>query len=162
MAESIKTKLMEALSSKDTPADTDTMIIAEGNILKKTTIAKMVDFWKSKLGINDINTKLGNVGYAELTFSSATIFTLQGLNYAIYTPNICFMHLAFRVNTALTNNSILTVLPVQVKRLVNIAIFKIEDNTVSTVGIDSDGKTVRTGTVVPTGRYVVDLVFQRA
>ena len=72
------------------------------------------------------------------------------------------MHLAFRVNTALTNNSILTVLPVQVKRLVNIAIFKIEDNTVSTVGIDSDGKTVRTGTVVPTGRSVVDLVFQRA
>ena len=58
MTESIKTKLMEALSSKDTPADTDTMIIAEGNTLKKTTIAKMVDFWKSKLGINDINTKL--------------------------------------------------------------------------------------------------------
>ena len=61
MAESIKTKLMEALSSKDTPADTDTMIIAEGNTLKKTTIAKLADFWKSKLGINDINTKLGNV-----------------------------------------------------------------------------------------------------
>ena len=69
--------------------------------------------------------------------------------------------MAFRVNTALTNNSILTVLPVQVKRLVNIAIFKIEDNTVSTVGIDSDGKTVRVGTAVPTGRYVADLIFQR-
>lgn len=58
MSESIKTLLMSALDSNDTPADTDTMIVANGNTLKKTTIAKMVDFWKSKLGINDINTKL--------------------------------------------------------------------------------------------------------
>ena len=105
---------------------------------------------------------MGNIGYTELTFSSSTIFTLLGLNYAIYTHDICFVHLAFRVNTALTNNSILTVLPIQVKSITNIAIFKIEDNTVSTVGIDSDGKTVRVGTAVPTGRYAVDLIFQIA
>ena len=61
MADSIKTLLMSGLPSNDTPSDTDTMIVANGNTLKKTTIAKLVDFWKSKLGINDINTKLGNV-----------------------------------------------------------------------------------------------------
>lgn len=162
MTESIKTKLMEALSSKDTPADTDTMIIAEGNTLKKTTIAKMVDFWKSKLGINDINTKLGNVGYSEITFSSSTIFSLQGLNYALYTHDICFVHLAYRVTSALSAGNYIATLPVKVKSLTNIAVFKLEDNTAATLYIDpSNGLSIRSGAATPAGRYVADLIFQR-
>lgn len=58
MAESLKTILMSALTSKATPVDTDTMIVAEGNTLKKTTIAQLVTFLKEKLGINSLNTKL--------------------------------------------------------------------------------------------------------
>lgn len=58
MAESLKTILMSALTSKATPVDTDTMIVAEGNTLKKTTIAQLVTFLKEKLGINALNTKL--------------------------------------------------------------------------------------------------------
>ena len=58
MAESLKTILMSALTSKTTPADTDTMIVAEGNTLKKTTISQLVTFLKEKLGINSLNTKL--------------------------------------------------------------------------------------------------------
>lgn len=58
MTESLKTILMSALTTKATPADTDTMIVAEGNVLKKSTIAQLVTFLKEKLGINALNTKL--------------------------------------------------------------------------------------------------------
>lgn len=60
MTESLKTILMSALTAKETPADTDTMIVAEGNVLKKSTISQMVTFLKEKLGINSLNTKLNN------------------------------------------------------------------------------------------------------
>lgn len=83
MSESIKTLLMSALDSNDTPADTDTMIVANGNTLKKTTIAKMVDFWKSKLGINDINTKLGKTAkfYPASAFTEPTDSTYHGMRF---------------------------------------------------------------------------------
>lgn len=54
----IELLLMEKLAAKETPADTDTMIVAEGNVLKKSTISQLVTFLKEKLGINSLNTKL--------------------------------------------------------------------------------------------------------
>lgn len=54
----IELLLMEKLAAKKTPADTDTMIVAEGNKLKKSTIAQLVTFLKEKLGINSLNSKL--------------------------------------------------------------------------------------------------------
>lgn len=56
----IELLLMEKLAAKETPADTDTMIVAEGNVLKKSTIAQLVTFLKEKLEINSLNTKLNN------------------------------------------------------------------------------------------------------
>lgn len=54
----IELLLMEKLAAKETPADTDTMIVAEGNKLKKSTIAQLVTFLKEKLGINSLTSKL--------------------------------------------------------------------------------------------------------
>ena len=54
----IELLLMEKLAAKATPADTDTMIVAEGNVLKKSTISQLVTFLKEKLGVNSLNTKL--------------------------------------------------------------------------------------------------------
>ena len=56
----IELLLMEKLAAKATPADTDTMIVAEGNVLKKSTISQLVTFLKEKLGINSLNTKLND------------------------------------------------------------------------------------------------------
>lgn len=67
--ESLKTILMSALTTKATPADTDTMIVAEGNVLKKTTIAQLVTFLKEKLGVNALNTKLSGRKVVTKTFS---------------------------------------------------------------------------------------------
>lgn len=56
----IELLLMEKLAAKETPADTDTMIVAEGNVLKKSTISQLVTFLKEKLGISSLNTKLND------------------------------------------------------------------------------------------------------
>ena len=59
MAESLKTILMSALTAKATPAETDTMIVGEGNVLKKITFSQLFTYLKDKLGINTLNTNLG-------------------------------------------------------------------------------------------------------
>jgi len=58
MAESLKTVLMSALTSKATPAESDTLIVGEGNVLKKITFSQLFTYLKDKLGINTLNTKL--------------------------------------------------------------------------------------------------------
>ena len=58
MAESLKTVLMSALTSKATPAESDTLIVGEGNVLKKITFSQLFTYLKDKLGINTLNTKI--------------------------------------------------------------------------------------------------------
>ena len=48
MAESLKTLLMSALTSKATPAESDTLIVGEGNVLKKISFSQLLSFFKSK------------------------------------------------------------------------------------------------------------------
>ena len=81
MADSIKTLLMSALSENNSPADTDTMIAANGNTLKKISIANLVTFLKSKLGINNIckirsqtvdNIEVPANGTTDITFNQLT------------------------------------------------------------------------------------------
>lgn len=58
MAESLKTVLMSALTSKATPAESDTLIVGEGNTLKKVSFSQLFTYLKDKLGINTLNTKI--------------------------------------------------------------------------------------------------------
>ena len=57
MAESLKTILMSALASKATPAESDTLIVGEGNVLKKISFSQLFTYLKDKLGITTLNTK---------------------------------------------------------------------------------------------------------
>lgn len=61
MAESLKTVLMSALTSKATPAESDTLIVGEGNVLKKITFSQLFTYLKDKLGINTLNTKFTKI-----------------------------------------------------------------------------------------------------
>lgn len=69
----IKLLLMEKLAAKETPADTDTMIVAEGNVLKKSTISQLITFLKEKLGVNAINTKLNDYVLAKAFSKTITL-----------------------------------------------------------------------------------------
>lgn len=62
MAESLKTILMSALTSKATPAESDTLIVGEGNVLKKISFSQLFTYLKDKLGINTLNTKINSIG----------------------------------------------------------------------------------------------------
>lgn len=62
MAESLKTILMSALASKATPAESDTLIVGEGNVLKKISFSQLFEYLKEKLGINALNTKINSIG----------------------------------------------------------------------------------------------------
>lgn len=61
MAESLKTILMSALTSKATPAESDTLIVGEGNELKKISFSQLFTYLKDKLGINTLNTKFTKI-----------------------------------------------------------------------------------------------------
>ena len=78
MAESLKTILMSVLTAKATPAETDTMIVGEGNVLKKITFSQLFTYLKDKLGINTLNTNLGKtpryVIYSVTCDSSGNIY----------------------------------------------------------------------------------------
>ena len=50
---------MSALTSKATPAESDTLIVGEGNVLKKISFSQLFEYLKEKLGINALNTNLG-------------------------------------------------------------------------------------------------------
>ena len=70
MAESLKTVLMSALTSKATPAESDTLIVGEGNVLKKISFSQLFTYLKDKLGINTLNTKIYS---QDLLYSSPAV-----------------------------------------------------------------------------------------
>lgn len=87
----IELLLMEKLAAKETPADTDTMIVAEGNVLKKSTISQLVTFLKEKLGINSLNTKLNDliiIKSYKMTVTGTTSYAGTDTNLAVdgYVP----------------------------------------------------------------------------
>ena len=98
----IELLLMEKLAAKETPADTDTMIVAEGNVLKKSTIAQLVTFLKEKLGINSLNTKLNDYvmikSFAKLIALSngrgSADFSNSDIAITGYTP-LCIVQYSF-------------------------------------------------------------------
>ena len=49
---------MSALTSKATPAESDTLIVGEGNVLKKISFSQLFTYLKDKLGINTLNTNI--------------------------------------------------------------------------------------------------------
>lgn len=83
----IELLLMEKLAAKETPADTDTMIVAEGNVLKKSTIAQLVTFLKEKLGVNSLNTKLND--YVMVKSFTKLIALSNGRGNADFTRSAC-------------------------------------------------------------------------
>lgn len=86
MAESLKTILMSALTSKATPAESDTLIVGEGNVLKKISFSQLFTYLKDKLGINTLNTKLENIIYTwttSKTFESVSLGSSAEWNVSV-------------------------------------------------------------------------------
>nr|WP_288700627.1 hypothetical protein [uncultured Blautia sp.] len=160
MAESLKTVLMSALTSKATPAESDTLIVGEGNVLKKISFSQLFEYLKEKLGINTLNTKLTNSSF---TYSKMGGDYNNKLNsaYCIYNNDIVFAHLTLEIPDGLANGTLLATFPngVNLKTSLGIGINSVTGE-VST--INAINNCIYSAGSMHTGNYILDMVFKRA
>ncbi len=166
MAESIKTTVVENLPENAAPGDTDYIITAQKNILKKTKISQLVDVLKEKLGINTLNTKINNKNVTLKTYNGGG-YLQTGQTYCIYNDSFLYLHIGFNSLTAsgIQNGTVLLTLPVKVStNNQNIGVIGSGDNKalICAVGVSSNGYNIVCNGFVSAGNYIADLMFIRA
>lgn len=151
MAESLKTILMSALTAKATPAETDTMIVGEGNVLKKITFSQLFTYLKDKLGINTLNTNLT---------TNISVAHALGTAFCVYNSQFVYIHIGVSTVTLAAKNT-LAILPsdIKVQAVPNIGVVSTTGNIAS---IAIENNIVYANPTFPQGNYFIDLVLKRA
>lgn len=151
MAESLKTILMSALTAKATPAETDTMIVGEGNVLKKITFSQLFTYLKDKLGINTLNTNLT---------TNISVAHALGTAFCVYNSQFVYIHIGVSTVT-LAAKDMLAILPsdIKVQAVPNIGVVSTTGNIAS---IAIENNIVYANPTFPQGNYFIDLVLKRA
>ena len=152
MAESLKTILMSALTAKATPAETDTMIVGEGNVLKKITFSQLFTYLKDKLGINTLNTNLT---------TNISIMNKLGTAFCVYNSQFVYIHIGVGVSNSLASKDMLAILPSDIKMqaVSNIGVVS-TTGTIASIAIQNN--IVYANPTFPQGNYFIDLVLKRA
>lgn len=152
MAESLKTILMSALTAKATPAETDTMIVGEGNVLKKITFSQLFTYLKDKLGINTLNTNLT---------TNISIMNKLGTSFCVYNSQFVYIHIGVGVSNSLASKDMLAILPSDIKMqaVSNIGVVS-ATGTIASIAIQNN--IVYANPTFPQGNYFIDLVLKRA
>lgn len=151
MAESLKTILMSALTSKATPAESDTLIVGEGNVLKKISFSQLFTYLKDKLGINTLNTNLTtNINVAQAL----------GTSFCVYNSQFVYIHIGV-ASVTLNSKDTLAILPSNIKMqaVPNIGVVSTTGNIAS---IAIENNIVYANPTFPQGNYFIDLVLKRA
>lgn len=151
MAESLKTILMSALTAKATPAETDTMIVGEGNVLKKITFSQLFTYLKDKLGINTLNTNLT---------TNISVAHALGTSFCVYNSQFVYIHIGVSTVTLAAKDK-LAILPsdIKVQAVPNIGVVSTTGNIAS---IAIENNIVYANPTFPQGNYFIDLVLKRA
>ena len=151
MAESLKTILMSALTAKATPAETDTMIVGEGNVLKKITFSQLFTYLKDKLGINTLNTNLT---------TNISVAHKLGTTFCVYNSQFVYIHIGVSTVTLVAKDT-LAILPsdIKVQAVPNIGVVSTTGNIAS---IAIENNIVYANPTFPQGNYFIDLVLKRA
>ena len=151
MAESLKTILMSALTAKATPAETDTMIVGEGNVLKKITFSQLFTYLKDKLGINTLNTNLT---------TNISVEHALGTTFCVYNSQFVYIHIGVSTVTLAAKDT-LAILPsdIKVQAVPNIGVVSTTGNIAS---IAIENNIVYANPTFPQGNYFIDLVLKRA
>ena len=142
---------MSALTAKATPAETDTMIVGEGNVLKKITFSQLFTYLKDKLGINTLNTNL-----------TTNISDAHALGTTFCVNNSQFVYIHIGVSTVtLAAKDTLAILPsdIKVQAVPNIGVVSTTGNIAS---IAIENNIVYANPTFPQGNYFIDLVLKRA
>lgn len=151
MAESLKTILMSALASKATPAESDTLIVGEGNVLKKISFSQLFTYLKDKLGINALNTNLT---------TNISVAQALGTSFCVYNSQFVYIHIGVAA-AALNSKNTLAILPADIKMqaVPNIGVV---NTTGAIASIAIENNIVYANPVFPQGNYLIDLVLKRA
>ena len=151
MAESLKTILMSALAAKATPAETDTMIVGEGNVLKKITFSQLFTYLKDKLGINTLNTNLT---------TNISVAHALGTTFCVYNSQFVYIHIGVSTVTLAAKDT-LAILPsdIKVQAVPNIGVVSTTGNIAS---IAIENNIAYANPTFPQGNYFIDLVLKRA
>lgn len=151
MAESLKTILMSALTSKATPAESDTLIVGEGNVLKKITFSQLFTYLKDKLEINTLNTNLT---------TNISVAHALGTSFCVYNSQFVYIHIGVSTVTLLVKDT-LAILPSDIKMqaVSNIGVVS-TTGTIASIAIQNN--IVYANPTFPQGNYFIDLVLKRA
>lgn len=151
MAESLKTILMSALTSKATPAESDTLIVGEGNALKKISFSQLFTYLKDKLGINTLNTNLT---------TNISVAHALGTTFCVYNSQFVYIHIGVSTVTLAAKDT-LAILPSDIKlqAIPNIGVVSTTGNIAS---IAIENNIVYANPTFPQGNYFIDLVLKRA
>ena len=152
MAESLKTILMSALTSKATPAESDTLIVGEGNVLKKISFSQLFEHLKEKLGINALN--------ANLT-TNISVAHVVGTSFCVYNSQFVFVHIGVEVPSKLETKDTLAVLPSDIK-MQAVGNIGIVSTAGSIASISIENNFIYTNPTFPQGYYLINLVLKRA
>lgn len=152
MAESLKTILMSALTAKATPAETDTMIVGEGNVLKKITFSQLFTYLKDKLGINTLNTNLT---------TNISVAHALGTAFCVYNSQFVFVHIGVEVPSKLEAKDTLAILPSDIK-MQAVGNIGIVSTAGSIASISIENNIVYANPTFPQGYYLINLVLKRA
>lgn len=152
MAESLKTVLMSALTSKATPAESDTLIVGEGNVLKKITFSQLFTYLKDKLGINTLNTNLT---------TNISVAHVIGTSFCVYNSQFVFVHIGVEVPSKLEAKDTLAILPSDIK-MQAVGNIGIVSTAGSIASISIENNFIYTNPTFPQGYYLINLVLKRA
>ena len=152
MAESLKTILMSALASKATPAESDTLIVGEGNTLKKISFSQLFTYLKDKLGINSLNTNLT---------TNISIAHAVGTPFCVYNSQFVYINIGVELTVSLAAKDTLAILPSNIK-MQAVSNIGVVSNTGNIASISIENNIVYANPTVPQGYYLIDLVLKRA
>ena len=152
MAESLKTILMSALTSKATPAESDTLIVGEGNVLKKISFSQLFEYLKEKLGINALNTNLT---------TNISVAHVIGTSFCVYNSQFVFVHIGVEVPSKLEAKDTLAILPSDIK-MQAVGNIGIVSTAGSIASISIENNFIYTNPTFPQGYYLINLVLKRA
>ena len=152
MSESLKTILMSALTSKATPAESDTFIVGEGNTLKKISFSQLFTYLKEKLGINALNTNLT---------TNISVAHVIGTSFCVYNSQFVFVHIGVEVPSKLEAKDTLAILPSDIK-MQAVGNIGIVSTAGSIASISIENNFIYTNPTFPQGYYLINLVLKRA
>ena len=152
MAESLKTVLMSALTSKATPAESDTLIVGEGNVLKKISFSQLFTYLKDKLGINTLNTNLT---------TNISVAHMVGTSFCVYNSQFVFVHIGVEVPSKLEVKDTLAILPSDIK-MQAVGNIGIVSTAGSIASISIENNFIYASPTFPQGYYLINLVLKRA